>query len=718
MPLHVSHGSKPARVLRNRVVSARRFGFGLAALAAALMLVAGASNAAPRAPRAGLHIRVDPGAMPKSGANPVVATLDEALALLGRLRAGRAGEEPALIELAAGLHRLAEPVRIDAALGGRPGAPLVLRGAPDGSTRLTGSVPLARVDESPPSGLAPGQRPRVLGYRLPALAAAQASIAVRRIHPVAAPPLGLEIFDAEGPLRPARWPNAGWAKVQVMSASAGSMAEIGPILRVPSERADRWGDEADLWVSGYLGQDWSFETIPALAMLPGSGHLALVGQPHYPLRDGDRFFVEHALAELDAPGEWWRDAKRGLVFLIPRTPDSGAFEVSVAPSLMVLEGARHVRIEGLTFERTRGDAVTVTGGEDVVLEDCTIRWTGGRGLVVTGATRSGLRRSVVADTGENGVVLDGGDRPRLIPAGNFVEDSVLVRFGRLGRTYKGAVEVDGVGMRVVGNLIAHAPHLAIRFQGNDHEIAFNEVFDVVNETSDASAIYTGRDITAQGTRLHGNFLHDIRPRSGFEVKGIYLDDMASGMTIRENLFLRVQQPVFLGGGRDTSVTGNVFVDSSPAFFLDGRGEVWAGPPITSQDNEVRRAFDQMPTTRPPWSTHYPRLAGLLSDQPLAAKRNVFRDNLLIASEDAQITQGADPSRQTITGNREVKVPEANVAEVSRATSAAQVQTILAQTDLAGVAPLPADRMDRVSVLARIPALRRRAGNLLSRDGSP
>lgn len=704
----VAFARRGAAWLRHMACRSSRLGLAITVCAGALQATAGSAHG-----QAGIHIRVDPSVAARSGADRIVPTLDAALALLRRLRKERPVGGPALIELAAGVHRLSEPVRVGAELGGRPGAPLILRGAPDGSTRLSGSVPLTPVDAPAPAGVGPEQRSRLRSYRLPAAAAAQPSIGVHRIHPVPAPPLGLELFDADGALTPARWPNTGWATAGLPRTKTDAGTETGPVLLVPRERADRWLAETDLWIAGYLGQDWSFETLPALAMLPGSGGLALVGQPHYPLRAGDRFYIENAVSELDRPGEWWRDAGHGLVFVIPRAASRGGLDVSIAAGLIAIEAAHHVRLEALTFERTRGDAVTVTGADDVVIEDCTIRWTGGRGLVVEDSTRSGLRRSVVTDTGEGGVFLNGGDRPGLVPANNFVEDSVLMRFGRLGRTYKGAVDLDGVGMRVVGNLIAHAPHLAMRFQGNDHEIAFNEIFDVVNETSDASAIYTGRDIAAQGTRLSGNFLHDIKPAPGFEVKGIYLDDMASGTDITGNLFLRVQQPVFIGGGRDNLVSDNTFVASSPAFFLDGRGEVWVGPPITSSENTVRAAFDGVPATRPPWSLRYPHLARLLGDRPLAAKRNVFRNNLLVDSEESRVIQGADPSLQTITGNRQVAMPDSG-----RATPESILQTMPAREYLAGLVPLPADKMDRVAVLSRIPALRRRAGPLLSRDGSP
>ncbi|MDP4025287.1 right-handed parallel beta-helix repeat-containing protein [Methylobacterium sp. NEAU 140] len=707
-----------------RAAAGRARAFGAAGcLLAALTWPAPASPAGPGRSETALLIRVDPAArVAETGPKPVVASLGDAVALLRRRRAGAGGQ--AVIELAGGVHRLAQAVRIEADLGGQPGRPLVLRGAPDGSSRLSGSVPLERASDAPPPGLDPAVRGRVVGYRLPAAAAAQPSVGVRRTHtadqpntgvqPVRAEPSPLtpmEFFDADGALVPARWPNAGWARVAV--AEAGQGAEGGPVIRVPDGRADRWVDETDLWVGGYLGHDYSFETLPAVSAVRGSNRLALVGRPLYTVQDGDRYVVEHALAELDVPGEWWRDAGRGLVYLLPRRP--GPIEVSVAPGLIEIAGASHVRLEGLTFEHSRGDAVTVTGGADVVVEDCTLRWIGGRGLVVDGAARSGMRRSVVTDTGEGGVALTGGDRARLTPGENFVEDSVFARFSRLGRTYKDAVSVNGVGMRVTGNLMAHAPHLAVRFQGNDHEITFNEVFDVARESSDVGVFYTGRDVAAQGTRLRGNFLHDVQAQPGhtpeFDVRGIYLDDMASGMRVEANLFLRVQQPVFIGGGRDNAVIGNVFVDSPPAVTVDGRGVVWAGPPITSSDNGLRAAFDAVPASRPPWSTRYPKLAGLLADEPLVAKRNTIRDNTLVASGEITIGQGAEPRRQTVADNRTRQVPGAADAR----TPAAVADAFKA----AGLAlDLPVDRMDRVAVLSRDPALKRRAGALLSRDGAP
>jgi hypothetical protein len=648
--------------------------------------VAGALAWPVAAENASFVIRVDPARTSVAGA--VVPTLAEAVALVPAVRA-RAGGRSVVIEVAAGVHRLDRAVRIGREAGGRPGAPLVIRGAKEG-TRLSGSVPIERVEAAPPPGVDPAVR-GIVAYRLPPSAAAAPSVEVRRIHSKPAPPVGLELFDAEGALVPARWPNQGWAATKVRAGAAKR-----PEIETGTARAARWRGETDLWVAGYFGEDWSFETLQA-SVAP-SGRLAPASDPLYRMRDGARYYVSHAAAELDAPGEWWRDARAGLVHVIPRR--EGEIEASVAEGFLDIDGAAHVRIEDLTFERSRGDAIRVAGGTDVIVERCTIRWIGGRGILFEDAARSGVRQSVIADTGEGGVALRGGDRRTLAPSGLFVEDSAIVRFSRLGRTYKFAVEIEGVGARVARNLMAEAPHTAIRFQGNDHEILLNEIATVAAETSDAGAIYTGRDIAAQGTVVRHNFIHDVRPAPGFEVKGLYLDDMASGTTVEGNLFLRVEQPVFVGGGRDNTIEGNVFALSSPAVHIDGRGKTWPGPRIDSPENEVQIALREVPIRSPVWRARYPRLASLMQDDPSAAKRNAVRRNLLIASGLLHIDQGAERRDQIIEDNRTPDGPgEPAEALARRARRAADLVPVLRMLRNSPYDTMPLDRMDRAAVLA-------------------
>jgi hypothetical protein len=631
-------------------------------------------------------VRVDP-ARASSNNGHVVATLGEAVEAI-RARASLGGEK--VIELAPGLHRLDRAVRLDATLSGRPGAPLIVRGSKDGTSRLSGAVALQRIDHPLPSGVNEDVRGRVLAYRLPPSAAAVASIEVRRAHNKAAPPLGLELFDDNGALTPARWPDQSWASLELRGS------DPRPQIVIDSARAARWRSERDLWAAGYFGQDWSFETIP-IAVHPALPLISFGDDPLYGARPGARYYVWHALAELDQPGEWWRDTTAGIVYLIPRGDDV-SIEASIADSLLVLDGASHVRIENLTLERTRGDAVRVIGGTDVIVTRSTIRWTGGRGIVFRDATNSGIRESTVSDTGEGGIALSGGDRKTLTRSGLFADDNIILRFGRLGRTSKFAVQVDGVGVRVARNYMAQAPHIAIRFQGNDHQIVLNEITAILTETSDSGAIYTGRDVTAQGTVVRHNFLHDLEPAPGFEIKGVYLDDMASGITVDGNVFLRVQQPVFIGGGRDNIVTNNVFAWSSPAAHIDGRATWWPGLRITNPENEVVAALRQVPIASRIWRTRYPRLARFMQDDPTVAKRNEIRDNLLIGSKLLHINPDADKRDQIFAGNREISDSRSDTdaaAQTRRARRARDLLPLLVQESVT----LPVDRMDRGNILS-------------------
>ena len=104
-------------------------------------------------------------------------------------------------------------------------------------------------------------------------------------------------------------------------------------------------------------------------------------------------------------------------------------------------------------------------------------------------------------------------------------------------TYRAAVEISGCGNFATNNLIHDAPHNAILFGGNDHDISYNEIHHVCLQTSDAGAIYTGRDWGYRGNTLRYNYIHDLTNMynsSNYYVQGIYIDDCTSLITLNNN----------------------------------------------------------------------------------------------------------------------------------------------------------------------------------------
>ena len=579
--------------------------------------------------------------------------LDRALDSVAALRAERP-RGTITIALGPGIYRLTHPLRIGPEHAGRDDAPLIIRGAPGSASRLSGSVALAPrpgpLDPALAARLPAEARDHVLAYRLPAAALTRARIMAPHLLKAPSEPLSLAVFDTTGALEPARWPKSGWAEVPAATGEPAGSARSDPSLTLDSDRIRRWRGEPDLWAEGYWRWGWLFESIPVAALDAGTGRITLADLPYEGIRAGARFRIVHALSELDGPGQWWRDEADGLLLAWPRTADP-TLEVAVTDTLIEVEGASHVRIEGLALAESRGDLVAVRGGSDVTISGSHLAWAGRSGAVFEDTRSSGVEDSEVADTGGVAVVLDGGRRDALVPGGLFLRRSSITRWARMRRTQSPAVAVEGVGAEVSGNLIHDAGDAAVHLHGNDHRVLHNEIAHVLAGATDAGAIYAGRDWTARGTVIAGNFIHDVQADPGAEVKGVYLDDESSGFTVRDNLFLRVEQAVFIGGGRDNTVENNVFVACVPAIHVDSRGQTWAANAIRDPHSELRAAFAAMPVASALWRRRYPGLAGILSDRPEVAKDNRLVDNLFVLSRPFAIDDGGRAAEQIIHGNR-------------------------------------------------------------------
>lgn len=576
------------------------------------------------------------------------AEIGRALGRVADLRAS-GSRRPVTIALGPGTVRLTRPIHIGPEQAGPDDAPLVLRARDPGATRVVGSVHLTPergpLDPALAARLPPEARAHVLAYRLPAAASSRARIMAPHLLNSPSEPLSLEVYDPEGALVPAAWPKDGWATIGAV-APAPAVASFA----VDPERVRRWRGEPDLWAQGYWRWGWLAETIPVAGRDADKGLIGLADPPFEGLKAGGRFRVLHALSELDGPGQWWRDEADGLLLAWPRRPDP-ALDVAVVDDLLAVEGASHLRIEDLAFEESRGDLVTVKGGADVVLSGGRLAWSGRDGAVFLGARDAGVEGVAMSDIGGTAVVLNGGDRAALAPGGLFLRRSRIARWARLRLTQSPAVSIGGVGADVSDNVLHDAVDSAIVIHGNDHRVLHNEIFRVLAGGTDAGAVYAGRDWTARGTLVAENFIHDIKASPGDEVKGVYLDDMTSGFTVRRNLFLRVDQAVFIGGGRDNLVEGNAFVSCAPSIHLDSRGQTWAVDSVRDPESQLRAAYAAMPVTSALWRRRYPGLADILFDEPAVAKRNRLVDNLFVEGGGLSFRDGGRAELQAILGNR-------------------------------------------------------------------
>jgi hypothetical protein len=314
------------------------------------------------------------------------------------------------------------------------------------------------------------------------------------------------------------------------------------------------------------------------------------------------------------------DRQGGLLYLYPpgNLVNSEILVSLLDTPLVRLDTTSYVELRDLMLEAARGGLVEVNGGSDNLIAGLALRNSGSFGATISGA-RNGVRDSVIYDTGGTAVRLGGGDRPSLTSGSNFVENSDLARFGRWEWTYRPAVNLSGVGQRVRQCRIHDAPHSGILYGGNEHLLELNELFRTNQFSSDAGAIYAGRDWGARGNIIRHNFIHDVSTWfEGYGVHGIYLDDCLSGILVEGNLLYQITGfGILHGGGRDDLMVNNVMAHTGAALSADSRGFEWrpnAGPNDIPGDSwNLLEKLEAVGYQKDPWASRYPACAAIPDD---------------------------------------------------------------------------------------------------------
>jgi len=212
--------------------------------------------------------------------------------------------------------------------------------------------------------------------------------------------------------------------------------------------------------------------------------------------------------------------------------------------------------------------------------------------------------------GRGGVTIRGGDRRTLTPSGHFVENCHIYNVSRIDHTYTPAVLANGVGMRIAHNLMHDIGSSAMRVEGNDHLVEFNEIHDVVRESDDQGGVDVWGNPTYRGNVYRFNYFHDIGSGRACGQAGIRLDDAISGTLIYGNIFERCAESNFGGvqihGGKDNTIDNNIFMDCKQAVSFSAWGQKrWEQ---FLDEGMAAKALKDVDVTQPPYSTRYPELA--------------------------------------------------------------------------------------------------------------
>jgi hypothetical protein len=186
---------------------------------------------------------------------------------------------------------------------------------------------------------------------------------------------------------------------------------------------------------------------------------------------------------------------------------------------------------------------------------------------------------------------------------------------RIDHTYTPAIHLEGVGNRLAHNRLHDVLSSALRVEGNDHCIEFNEIANVVLESDDQGGADMFGNPTYRGNVYRFNYWHHIghwrgageNPKCG--QAGIRLDDAICGTLIYGNIFQKCSAGklgfggVQIHGGKDNIIDNNLFVDCAAAIsFSPWSEQRWR--------DSVKSALENRQINRELYRERYPELAHL------------------------------------------------------------------------------------------------------------
>ncbi len=478
----------------------------------------------------------------------------------------------------------------------------------------------------------------------------------------------MELFFDNMPMTLARYPNEGsYLKITGVGKSSVDewKAETGDLKEgflYKDDRPKTWKPCKDLWVHGFWSWDWA-NSVEHVETIDSEKGFIKTSPPYglYSFRKGQRFYFLNVLEELDAPGEFYVDREKGILYFYP-PKDIAKAEATVSilkEPLVSFDNTTNIVFENILLECGRSHGISISGGKNITVAGCEIRNFGNRGIDVNGGTNHNIVSCDVYNTGDGGISAQGGNRKTLVPGGHVISNCHVHHMGRWSKCYQAGIAMTGVGLTASNNLIHDGPHNAVLFNGNDMAIEYNEIHSVCLETGDVGAVYTGRDYTFRGNKINYNFIHDIGG-VGMGSMGIYMDDCVSGTEIRGNILKNSTRAVFLGGGRDFKVENNIFINCRPAIHIDGRGidknPVWSN----MVKKYMKDRLNEMKHHEPPYSTRYPEIATL--DKYYEAGNGVppenisIKNNICCGGEWLKIEWNAKPECAKVADNTVSNAP--------------------------------------------------------------
>lgn len=414
----------------------------------------------------------------------------------------------------------------------------------------------------------------------------------------------LELFYKGQAMELARWPNNGFlpiGKVTNPGIKDKSVTgdQAGAVFAYSADRPAKWKKSDQVWVSGFLANGFANDNVPVKSI--DGNEITLDAATSYGVKSTDaaspfrRFFFYNIPEELDSSGEYYLDRATGILSFYNSGDLADELFVSVCSTPIIsLINSDNVTLSGLEIGYGRDMGIYAQGTKNISIKNCTVMNLGtvGIGIGKNTADKS-LYKSYeelisfdktsafvissckIYNTGTGGIFMTGGDRQNLLSAGNIIDNTEIYNYARRNWVSSPAIFLGGVGNTIKNCFIHDSEGQAIMYWGNNHDISYNKIKDVVKEINDQGAVYTGRDRSSTGTRIHNNLFENLVSPRGYMVAAVYIDDGSGGIKVDSNVFKNCGSvqgkqkfgAVHINGGGDNTFADNNFVNCGLAVSM-------------------------------------------------------------------------------------------------------------------------------------------------------
>jgi VCBS repeat-containing protein/parallel beta-helix repeat protein len=337
---------------------------------------------------------------------------------------------------------------------------------------------------------------------------------------------------------------------------------------------------AGLYAAVYQQNGWQEYTLPVASINMATDTITLAGASEMPIDIGSRFYLYNAASQLDAAHEWFYNPATNIItYDAPAGFIGGNVTVGSLANIVTLSNANNVTISGLTLTgaASTGTAVQVNDSTGLHLAGDTIDNVG-NGVVFSGTGGSDrIEGSVIENTDNDGILINPGTS-NVTVTGNKIHDIGQLLNGSAvwftgssndTFTYNTVQSVARVG-------IGGGSAIGLSDASYNDVISYNMIKNTNLTTSDGGAIVLGgMQQTATGDIVSYNEISGTKaagtgetaalsflPNTQLNSYGIYLDDFASGVTVKGNVLHDNVGGILLHSGSNNLVTDNIIANSS------------------------------------------------------------------------------------------------------------------------------------------------------------